>query len=189
MWVLLVLLSLSSIILIFFSRLNLFLLKIIVLDDFKPQSVDASKPGLMTRSSTDQVFVDWQNQTGDLPPISFTGKFETGKDIDCVLVFDESADGSFVLEPMAGMVKRLTHNRLGGQAAAQRLATLPTEVEPESLPDIDDIICDSADDEQPILDMSGRPGKTAAVFHTAFLTAAVSGRLRRPRGKRRFVRG
>ncbi|KMS93705.1 hypothetical protein BVRB_028790, partial [Beta vulgaris subsp. vulgaris] len=124
--------------------------------DFKPQSVDTSKPGLMSRSSTDKVFVDWQNQSCNLAPISFTGKFETGKDIDCVLVFDEAADGSFVLEPMAGMVKRLTHDRLGGQAAAQRLATLPNEIEPETLPDLDEVFRDSAE-EEPILDMSGRP--------------------------------
>eukprot|EP00474_Spongospora_subterranea_P001156 CRZ01614.1 hypothetical protein [Spongospora subterranea] len=67
------------------------------------------------------------NQSNDLPPISFTGKFESGKDIDCVLVFEEDTE-SFVLERVSATVKRLTHDRLGGQMASQRLAAVSDSV-------------------------------------------------------------
>jgi hypothetical protein len=104
-----------------------------------PQSVDASKPGLMTRSSIDKVIVDWQNQSSDLAPISFTGNLQTSKHVDCVLVFDESdAGASFVL----------AHGEAPGPRPP---ATLLNEIGRESLEEI------IGDDVEPVLDMFGRP--------------------------------
>lgn len=80
-------------------------------DDFKPASLDVSKPpGVLAIGSNNDVGVEFDTAGEGKPPITFQGNFVPSKDegLDCVLIFDGS---SFRLEQVAGHVKSLRQIR------------------------------------------------------------------------------
>lgn len=112
-------------------------------------------------SASDKAVCDLHNQSATGAPISFQGKAEPGKAVDCMLVFDpDDNGGSFRLEGVAVTVKNLTHDRRGGEMAAHRLASIDTASStanqaPAPLqPDLDSIIDDTDDNDDDELEGS-----------------------------------
>ncbi|KAM7276265.1 hypothetical protein ACFE04_018131 [Oxalis oulophora] len=78
--------------------------------EFKPASIDKSKPGSMYKNKENRVSVEFQNNQLGKPTVNFEGSSEDYKDNDAVLFFDGH---SFRLERLHRAVKQLRHVRKG----------------------------------------------------------------------------
>lgn len=88
-------------------------------DEFKPASVDKTKPGLLRKTKENRVSVEFQNNQIGKPKVTFEGSSEEYKENDAVLFFDGE---TFRLERLHRAVKQLRHLRLPGESAAAAAA-------------------------------------------------------------------
>lgn len=86
-----------------------------VLDEFKPASIDKTKPGWLKKTKENRVTVEFQNSQPGKPNLSFIGSSEDYKDNDAVLFFDGE---TFRLERLHRAVNQLRHLRQPGESAA-----------------------------------------------------------------------
>uniref|UniRef100_A0A7N0V9I1 Transcription elongation factor Eaf N-terminal domain-containing protein n=1 Tax=Kalanchoe fedtschenkoi TaxID=63787 RepID=A0A7N0V9I1_KALFE len=94
--------------------------------EFKPASIDKSRPGSMHKRKDNRVSVEFQNNQPGKPKVVFEGSSEDYKENEAVLIFDGE---SFRLERLHRSVKQLRHVRLPGDVTASASALAPT---PES---------------------------------------------------------
>ncbi|KAB2604450.1 ELL-associated factor 2-like [Pyrus ussuriensis x Pyrus communis] len=83
--------------------------------EFKPASIDKTKPGALKKSKDNRVAVEFQNNQLGKPNVTFKGSSEEYKDNDAVLFFDGQ---TFRLERLHRAVKQLRHDRQPGESAA-----------------------------------------------------------------------
>ncbi|KAL2324199.1 hypothetical protein Fmac_023257 [Flemingia macrophylla] len=83
--------------------------------EFKPASVDKTKPGLLRKSKENRVAVEFQNNQVGKPKVTFEGNSEEYKENDAVLFFDGE---TLRLERLHRAVKQLRHLRMPGESAA-----------------------------------------------------------------------
>lgn len=93
--------------------------------EFKPASIDKTKPGLFHKNKDNRVSVEFQNNQLGKPKVTFEGSSEDYKENDAVLFFDGQ---NFRLESLHRAVKQLRHLRLPGESAAQSLPTVEAPV-------------------------------------------------------------
>ncbi|MCO5588577.1 hypothetical protein L7F22_042534 [Adiantum nelumboides] len=82
--------------------------------EFKPASIDTTRPGSLFKSTDNKVTVDFCNNQAGKPKVSFQGNSEDCKELDAVIFFDGK---SFRLERLHRAVKSLRHVRLPGESA------------------------------------------------------------------------
>eukprot|EP00249_Psilotum_nudum_P012296 c23705_g1_i1 orf=75-1082(+) len=83
--------------------------------EFKPASIDTSRPGSLHKSVENKVTVEFCNNQAGKPKVSFQGNSEDCKDLDAVLFFDGK---SFRMERLHKAVKSLRHVRLPGESVS-----------------------------------------------------------------------
>uniref|UniRef100_A0A0D6QUM3 Transcription elongation factor Eaf N-terminal domain-containing protein n=1 Tax=Araucaria cunninghamii TaxID=56994 RepID=A0A0D6QUM3_ARACU len=88
--------------------------------EFKPASIDTSRPGSLQKSKENKVTVEFNNNQAGKAKVSFQGNIEECKDNDAVLFFDGR---TFRLERLHKAVKMLRVVRLPGESAAVSAAT------------------------------------------------------------------
>ncbi|KAH8500667.1 hypothetical protein H0E87_015772 [Populus deltoides] len=93
--------------------------------EFKPASIDKTKPGLFHKNKDSRVSVEFQNNQLGKPKVTFEGSSEDYKENDAVLFFDGQ---NFRLESLHRAVKQLRHLRLPGESAAQSFPTVEAPV-------------------------------------------------------------
>jgi ELL-associated factor len=93
--------------------------------EFKPASIDKTKPGLFHKNKDNRVSVEFQNNQLGKPKVTFEGSSEDYKENDAVLFFDGQ---NFRLESLHRAVKQLRHLRLPGESAAQSFPTVEAPV-------------------------------------------------------------
>ncbi|KAK9276166.1 hypothetical protein L1049_005697 [Liquidambar formosana] len=101
--------------------------------EFKPASIDKSKPGSLHKNKENRVSVEFQNNQPGKPKVTFEGSSEDYKENDAVLFFDGE---TFRLERLHRAVKQLRHLRLPGESAAATsvVAAAPSGPAMESRP-------------------------------------------------------
>lgn len=82
--------------------------------EFKPASIDTTRPGSLFKSTDNKVTVEFCNNQAGKPKVSFQGNSEDCKELDAVIFFDGN---SFRLEHLHRSVKSLRHLRLPGESA------------------------------------------------------------------------
>ncbi|KAF7808787.1 ell-associated factor Eaf [Senna tora] len=87
--------------------------------EFKPASVDKTKPGLLRKTKENRASVEFQNNQIGKPKVTFEGSCEEYKENDAVLFFDGE---TFRLERLHRAVKQLRHLRQPGESAAATAA-------------------------------------------------------------------
>ncbi|BFG17170.1 ELL-associated factor 2 [Prunus yedoensis var. nudiflora] len=98
--------------------------------EFKPASIDKTKPGTLKKTKENRVTVEFQNNQLGKPNVTFKGSSEDYKDNDAVLFFDGQ---TFRLERLHRAVKQLRHDRQPGESAAGA-AQSGSAVEPQLSP-------------------------------------------------------
>ncbi|KAE9611736.1 hypothetical protein Lal_00011864 [Lupinus albus] len=88
--------------------------------EFKPASVDRTKPGSMHKTKENRVSVEFQNNQIGKPKVTFEGSSEEYRENDAVLFFDGTA---LRLERLHSAVKQLRHLRMPGESAATAAAS------------------------------------------------------------------
>ncbi|XP_058736146.1 suppressor protein SRP40-like [Vicia villosa] len=83
--------------------------------EFKPASVDKTKPGLLRKTKENRVSVEFQNNQVGKPKVTFEGNSEEYKENDAVLFFDGR---TLRLERLDRAVKQLRHLRMPGESSA-----------------------------------------------------------------------
>ncbi|KAM0961220.1 hypothetical protein ACFX2I_020524 [Malus domestica] len=83
--------------------------------DFKPASIDKTKPGALKKTKDNRVTVEFQNNQVGKPNVTFKGSSEEYKGNDAVLFLDGQ---TFRLERLHRSVKQLRHDRQPGESAA-----------------------------------------------------------------------
>ncbi|OIW12894.1 hypothetical protein TanjilG_28269 [Lupinus angustifolius] len=89
--------------------------------EFKPASVDRTKPGSMRKTKENRVSVEFQNNQIGKPKVTFEGSSEEYRENDAVLFFDGTA---LRLERLHSAVKQLRHLRMPGESAATAAASV-----------------------------------------------------------------
>lgn len=92
-------------------------------DEFKPASIDDTKPGLLHKSKDNKVTLEFQNNQVNKTKVRFDGVSEdyNDRDKDAILFFDGE---NFRLEKLHRAVKHLKYLRvLDESAAASRVVT------------------------------------------------------------------
>lgn len=92
--------------------------------EFKPASIDKTKPGSLHKNKENRVSVEFHNNQLGKPKVTFEGSSEDYKENDAVLFFDGE---SFRLERLHRAVKQLRHLRQPGESAAAAQASLSVE--------------------------------------------------------------
>ncbi|KAI4313821.1 hypothetical protein L6164_026771 [Bauhinia variegata] len=87
--------------------------------EFKPASVDKTKPGSLRKTKENRVSVEFQNNQIGKPKVTFEGSSEEYKENDAVLFFDGE---TFRLERLHKAVKQLRHVRMPGESASATVA-------------------------------------------------------------------
>lgn len=104
----------------------------IVVDEFKPASIDKTKAGTLHKKKDNRVSVEFQNNQIGKPKVTFEGSSEDYKENDAVLFFDGQ---TFRLERLHRAVKQLRHLRMPGESAsAVAAAQLGAAIEPKLSP-------------------------------------------------------
>ncbi|XP_061976392.1 uncharacterized protein LOC133697684 [Populus nigra] len=98
--------------------------------EFKPASIDKTKPGLFHKNKDNRVSVEFQNNQLGKSKVTFEGSSEDYKENDAVLFFDGQ---TFRLERLHRSVKQLRHLRLPGESAAAASAQSMLAVEAPGL--------------------------------------------------------
>ncbi|OWM86254.1 ELL-associated factor 1 [Punica granatum] len=98
--------------------------------EFKPASIDKTKPGKLQKNTENRVSVEFQNNQPGKPKVAFEGSSEDYKDNDAVLFFDGE---TFRLERLHRAVKQLRHVRQPGESASAAAASVASASQP-SLP-------------------------------------------------------
>ncbi|CAK7326700.1 unnamed protein product [Dovyalis caffra] len=101
--------------------------------EFKPASIDKTKPGLFHKNKDNRVSVEFQNNQLGKPKVTFEGSSEDYKENDAVLFFDGQ---TFRLERLHRAVKQLRHLRLPGESAAAAAQSLPAVEAPGLSPSV-----------------------------------------------------
>ncbi|KAL6011713.1 hypothetical protein ACLOJK_002177 [Asimina triloba] len=91
----------------------------LMLDEFKPASIDKNQAGSLHKNKDNRVTVEFPNNQPGKPKVTFEGSTEDYKDNDGVLFFDGE---TFRLERLHRAVKRLRHVRLPGESASAAVA-------------------------------------------------------------------
>lgn len=84
-------------------------------DEFKPASIDKTKPGSLRKSKENRVNIEFQNNQIGKPKLTFEGSSEDYKDNDAVLFFDGE---TFRLERLHRSVKQIRLLRQPGESNA-----------------------------------------------------------------------
>eukprot|EP00252_Welwitschia_mirabilis_P010449 TRINITY_DN23719_c0_g1_i1.p1 TRINITY_DN23719_c0_g1~~TRINITY_DN23719_c0_g1_i1.p1 ORF type:complete len:332 (+),score=91.46 TRINITY_DN23719_c0_g1_i1:165-1160(+) len=95
--------------------------------EFKPASIDTSRPGTMHKSKENKVTVEFNNNQQGKPKLTFQGAGEDCKELDAVLFFDGE---SLTLERLHKSVKCLRHVRLPGESATVSALNAPEAPSP-----------------------------------------------------------
>ncbi|KAI9169322.1 hypothetical protein LWI28_010687 [Acer negundo] len=99
--------------------------------EFKPASIDKTKPGTLHKKKDNRVSVEFQNNQLGKPKVTFEGSSgEDYKENDAVLFFDGQ---TFRLERLHRAVKQLRHLRMPGESASAA-AQVGAAVEPRLSP-------------------------------------------------------
>lgn len=100
--------------------------------EFKPASIDKTKPGSLHKKKDNRVSVEFQNNQIGKPKVTFEGSSEDYKENDAVLFFDGQ---TFRLERLHRAVKQLRHVRQPGEStSAVTAAQLGAVLEPKLSP-------------------------------------------------------
>nr|AFK44687.1 unknown [Lotus japonicus] len=101
--------------------------------EFKPASVDKTKPGLLRKTKENRVSVEFQNNQLGKPKVTFEGNSEEYKENDAVLFFDGE---TLRLERLHRAVKQLRHLRMPGESTAAAAVAAPSgpALDPRSSP-------------------------------------------------------
>ncbi|TKY50942.1 Ell-associated factor Eaf [Spatholobus suberectus] len=91
--------------------------------EFKPASVDKTKPGMLRKTKENRVSVEFQNNQIGKPKVTFEGNSEEYKENDAVLFFDGE---TLRLERLHRAVKQLRHLRMPGESAAAAATVVAT---------------------------------------------------------------
>lgn len=83
--------------------------------EFKPASIDKTKPGSLHKTKENRVSVEFHNNQLGKPKVTFEGSSEEYKENDAVLFFDGE---SFRLDRLHRAVKQLRHLRKPGESVA-----------------------------------------------------------------------
>lgn len=92
-------------------------------DEFKPASIDTSRPGSLVKNVENKVTVEFQNILAGKPKVAFQGNSEDCKDIDGVIFFDGK---TLRLERLHRFIKSLRHMRQPGESGAAAAASTST---------------------------------------------------------------
>ncbi|KAJ9153130.1 hypothetical protein P3X46_026607 [Hevea brasiliensis] len=98
--------------------------------DFKPASIDKTKPGSLHKNKENRVSVEFQNIQLGKPKVTFEGSSEDYKENDAVLFFDGE---TFRLERLHRAVKQLRLLRQPGESATAAAQSGPA-IEPRLSP-------------------------------------------------------
>ncbi|GLT91925.1 hypothetical protein SLE2022_097860 [Rubroshorea leprosula] len=90
--------------------------------EFKPASIDKTKPGSLHKNKDNRVTVEFQNNQLGKPKVTFDGSSEDYRENDAVLFFDGQ---TFRLERLHRAVNQLRHRRQPGESAAAMAAAEP----------------------------------------------------------------
>ncbi|CAN0916160.1 ELL-associated factor 2 [Linum grandiflorum] len=93
--------------------------------EFKPASIDKSKPGSLHKNKENRVSVEFQNNQLGKPKVTFEGSSEDYKENDAVLFFDGH---TFRLEKLHRAVNKLRHVRQPGESSAATAAAVAAAV-------------------------------------------------------------
>ncbi|KAH7571018.1 hypothetical protein ACOSQ2_019944 [Xanthoceras sorbifolium] len=93
--------------------------------EFKPASIDKTKPGTLHKNKDNRVSVEFQNNQLGKPKVTFEGSSEDYKENDAVLFFDGQ---TFRLERLHRAVKQLRHLRMPGESASAAAAAAASQV-------------------------------------------------------------
>jgi ELL-associated factor len=99
----------------------------ICIDEFKPASIDKTKPGLLRKTKENRVSVEFQNNQIGKPKVTFEGNSEEYKENDAVLFFDGR---TLRLERLDRAVKQLRHLRMPGESSAAAAGTVTAPAAP-----------------------------------------------------------
>ncbi|XP_038693927.1 uncharacterized protein LOC119991629 isoform X2 [Tripterygium wilfordii] len=83
-------------------------------DEFKPASIDKTKPGSLNKNKDNRVSLEFQNSQAGKSNVAFEGCSEDYKENDAVLFFDGE---TFRLERLHRAVNRLRRLRVPGESA------------------------------------------------------------------------
>ncbi|XP_031260968.1 ELL-associated factor 2 [Pistacia vera] len=95
--------------------------------EFKPASIDKTKPGSLHKKKDNRVSVEFQNNQLGKPKVTFGGSSEDYKENDAVLLFDGQ---TFRLERLHRAVKQLRHLRMPGESASAVAAAIEPRLSP-----------------------------------------------------------
>ncbi|PNX81442.1 ell-associated factor eaf [Trifolium pratense] len=95
--------------------------------EFKPASIDKTKPGLLRKTKENRVSVEFQNNQIGKPKVTFEGNSEEYKENDAVLFFDGR---TLRLERLDRAVKQLRHLRMPGESSAAAAGTVTAPAGP-----------------------------------------------------------
>ncbi|KAK2385578.1 ell-associated factor Eaf [Trifolium repens] len=95
--------------------------------EFKPASIDKTKPGLLRKTKENRVSVEFQNNQIGKPKVTFEGNSEEYKENDAVLFFDGR---TLRLERLDRAVKQLRHLRMPGESSAAAAGTVTAPAAP-----------------------------------------------------------
>jgi ELL-associated factor len=93
----------------------------IFIDEFKPQSADSAKLGLLCHTEEKSVFVESQNKQIGKSKVTFEGTSEEYKENDAVLFFDGE---TLRLELIDKAVEQLQHIQKPGESSTVAAATV-----------------------------------------------------------------
>uniref|UniRef100_A0A1J3HG86 Transcription elongation factor Eaf N-terminal domain-containing protein n=1 Tax=Noccaea caerulescens TaxID=107243 RepID=A0A1J3HG86_NOCCA len=105
--------------------------------EFKPASIDKTKPGSFHKSDDNRVTLEFQNNQIGKRKVRFDGVSEDYSDKDAILFFDGE---HFRLEKLHRSVKRLKYIRAPGESASRATKVVPSvanTVKPVKLAQID----------------------------------------------------
>ncbi|XP_044494112.1 ELL-associated factor 2-like isoform X2 [Mangifera indica] len=95
--------------------------------EFKPASIDKTKPGSLHKNKDNRVSVEFHNNQLGKPKVTFEGSSEDYKENDAVLLFDGQ---TFRLERLHRAVKQLRHLRMPGESASAVSAAVEPRLSP-----------------------------------------------------------
>ncbi|CAN8232907.1 unnamed protein product [Cochlearia groenlandica] len=128
--------------------------------EFKPASIDYTKPGSFHKSKDNKVTLEFQNnQANGKPNVRFDGVSEdyNDNDKDAILLFDGE---SFRMEKLHRSVKRLKYLRVHDESSSRAIKDVPLVVKPVKVVEIDinsPVSLDHENEEYPYVSSSPNP--------------------------------
>ncbi|OZJ06839.1 hypothetical protein BZG36_00185 [Bifiguratus adelaidae] len=116
--------------------------------NFRPESIDTTKPGVLKETDQACVIELPSKEGGDTIP--YEGDIESGRDIDCLLIYDEETQ-TFTLERQAFSISA-KNRRKGRQGKEIPTINLPPSTSQVTTPNVDMLLTPTLQDSFPKTD-------------------------------------